>query len=389
MATFHPKEVFQQAQDAERAGQAKEASSHYASLSVYLRRRGKFDEALTLIRRAVALCPTAPRLYLQLALCAQGKGEPEVAQTAMATFTQLVMDAGQVEKYRSVVESTLESEPVLRQQFFDAVLELDRTGSKAFLGQARSLEEQGDKERALKVLLDALQTGSGTEDVLNELEDFLRRQGDGEALIHVGRFRDGKVSMENLSLLLRKASREPAEQASESSHAEKPLKALIEELEKEMGEAVENPADEVAPLLKEFRRRSQPILGADARARMDMSLAYFEMGLSREALEELAVIPESDPLFAEAQALAGEVNLNAGNHLAALDAFQKSLRSQNRTIEVEREARYKLVQVFFRLGDLRQAYSHAAELEKHSPSYRDLRLIKNQIQEAMERQARG
>jgi hypothetical protein len=70
-----------------------------------------------------------------------------------------------------------------------------------------------------------------------------------------------------------------------------------------------------------------------------------------------------------------------------LDAFQRALRSTHRSVEVERESRYKLVQVFYRLGDLRQAFAQAAELERLAPEYRDLRLLKNQIEEALEKQS--
>src|SRR5690606_2687781 len=96
-----------------------------------------------------------------------------------------------------------------------------------------------------------------------------------------------------------------------------------------------------------------------------------------------------DPSFAHAQALCGQIHLHEGSHLAALDAFQKSLRSPSRTQEVEWESRYQLIEVFFRLGDLRQAFVQAAELEKLAPEYRNLRRLKSQIQEALEKQQGG
>jgi tetratricopeptide (TPR) repeat protein len=389
VAAFHAKEVFQQAREAERQGRKKEAATHYASLSVYLRRRGKTDEAITLLRRGLGLAPHLAKLHLQLAICTESKGETEQANSAMADFSQIVIERGKVEQYRSVVDATLKQYPRLRERFFDAVLQLDRTGAEAYLGRAQSLKEQGDSQGALKVLLEALQTGAEKDQVLEAMEEMLRTHGKAEALIHLGRYREGKISTDNLLVLLRGSARENEPGELEPVVHETPLKDLIEELEKEIGGTLQNPADEIAPLLKEFRRRSQPILGVDARARMDMALAFFEMGLVREAAEELAVVPESDPLHAEAQALAGEIALSTGNHLAALDAFQNALRSTHRSEEVEREARYKLVQVFYRLGDLRQAFSQAAELERLAPEYRDLRLLKNQIEQALDKQSGG
>jgi tetratricopeptide (TPR) repeat protein len=283
---FQAKEVFQKAREAEREGKNKEAAAHYAQLSVYLRRRGKQDEAITLIRRGIGLAPQFARLHLQLALCTEIQGETQQANDSIARFSQIILEKGKVEQYRPVVESTLKDHPRLRELFFDAVLQLDRTGSEAFLGRAKSLKEQGDEAGALKVLLEALQTGSEKDQVLDAMQELLRTHGKAEALIHLGRYREGKISTENFLVLLRGSAREPGSFEDAPVVHEKPLKSLIEELEKEMGETLDNPADEIAPLLKEFRRRSQPILGVDARARMDMALAFFEMGLVREAQEE-------------------------------------------------------------------------------------------------------
>lgn len=392
MATFRPKEVFRLAREAEQKGDNKQAATHFASLSAYLRRRGKKDESLTLIRRALILAPQLTRLHLQHALCAEINGHGDEAENAMRQFTQLAIEKQNVEKYRPLVESTLEKAPRLRQIFYDGILKLDRTAAAAFLGRARSLHEQGNDAGAMKVLVEALQTGSQREDVLVAIEGLLRETGKAEALIHLGRFRDGKISLENFLVLLGGAARTDTFASSvPTGFAERPLRDLIDELEREIGGGpdVADPEAEIRPLLSEFRRRSEPILGGDARARMDMGLAFFEMGLCKEAQEELERVPESDPLYAEAQTLVGEIALSTGSHLAALDAFQKSLRAPRRTPEVEFEARYKLVHVYYRLGDLRQAFGQAAELEKLAPSYRDLRGLKNQIQEALEKAQGG
>ncbi len=387
MATFRPKEVFRLAREAEQKGDGKLAATHYAALSAYLRRRGKKGESLTLIRRALILAPQLARLHLQHALCAEINGHGDEAENAMRQFTQLTIEKQSVEKYRPLVESTLENVPRLRQMFYDGVLKLDRTTAAAFLGRSRSLHEQGDDRGALRVLVEALQTGSQKEDVLVAIEGLLRETGKAEALIHLGRYRDGKISQDNFLVLLGGAARpEGSVSAYPTATTERPLRDLIDELEREIGlPDVSDPESEIQPLLSEFRRRSEPILSGDSKARMDMALAFFEMGLSKEAQEELGRVDETDPLYAEAQSLIGEIALSTGSHLTALDALQKSLRCGNRTQAVEHEARYKLVHVYYRLGDLRQAFGQAAELEKLAPSYRDLRGLKNQIQEAIEK----
>ncbi len=386
MATFHPKEVFQKAREAERQGKNKDAAAHYASLSVYLRRRGKDAEAFTLIRRAIGLDPRMVRFHLQLAVCAEVNGDLAAADAAIEYFTEKVIEKGKSESQAPVVEKVLEDHPRLKKLFFDKVLKLDRTTSLPFIGRAKSLRELGDVDGAVRELVDAISAGTDQKVVMGELGIALGQWGKPEALAHFERFSQGKISKENFLVLLRGLTR-PTEAAGGSSVGplleEKSLRSLIEDLEREIGTQIETPEKEIEPLLEEFRRRSQPILGKDAGARMDMALAFFEMGLHTEALEELAQVEETDRRFGEAQALVGEIHIFTGSYLAALDAFQRCLRIPERTSEVEQEARYKLVQVFYKLGDLQNAFSAAAELEKQAPNYRDLRQLKHQIQEAM------
>jgi tetratricopeptide (TPR) repeat protein len=383
MATFRPKEVFQKARDAEAKGEAREASSHYASLSVYLRRRGKDAEALTLIRRAVALAPH-PRLYLQLALCSEIEKDSQSADAAMEKYVSAAIARQSVEKYRKVLEDVLESHPRLRQKFYDAVLVLDRTGTAAFLGRAQALRDQNDAEGALKVLLDGLRAEGDETPLLSEMKEILLAGGLTEDLAHLANYEKGKLSKENLAILL---SAKSEKAASEVDSVEKPLNDLIADLEKEIGYSSGSAAAEIGPLLEEFKKRSRTVIGADSQAKLDMGLAYFEMGLLKEAIEEIDGVQEADPLFAQAQVLKGAVLIAQSSELGALECFQRSLRCSEKSQDTEKEARYQIVRVFHRLGDFRQAFAHAAELERMDENYRGLRTLKNQIQEAMERKA--
>jgi tetratricopeptide (TPR) repeat protein len=384
MATFRPKEIFQKAREAEEAGRAREAASHYASLSVYLRRRGKLPEALALIQRAISL-ESHPRLLLHLALTLELSNDSPAANTALARFVSEVVDKGKVEKYRSIVESTLEGVPRLRQYFYEQVLALDRTGNAAFLGRALSLREQGDMDGALGVLLDALRVDGDETEVLKNLVALLTEQSRFEEVELVERYQLGKIAKADLIVLLSPGGGIAPSEAGETLDAlEKPLKDLIQELEREIGFSSPSAEAEIQPLLQEFRKRSNPILGEDAQARLDMALAFFEMGLLREAAEEVDRISESDPLFAQGQAFKGQVLMASGSELAALECYKASLRAFTKSKEVECEALYQISQIYFRLGDLRQAMVTASSLEKKDENYRSVRSLKNRILEALE-----
>lgn len=314
MGAFRPKEVLRQARELEARGDAKEAAVQYASLSSYLRRRGKYQEAFSTIQKAATLSPAIPRLQLQLALCAQLHGDLAVAEDAAARAATLARESGKMDKMRAAAEKALEEYPKLLERFYRAA------------GLSKAVERV--------------------------------------AVIDVPPEPEGSVS------------------EFEALTEEKTLGRLIEELEKELGTGFVA-HKEIEPLIEEFQRRSQNVLGADARARIDMALAYFEMGLLDQAQQEIALIEKNDPLFVEAQALSGQIWLASGNALSALEVFQACLRHPTRTPAVELEARYQLVLVYFRLGDVAEALTQAESLERLDPEYRDLKTLKEQLEAAL------
>ena len=138
------------------------------------------------------------------------------------------------------------------------------------------------------------------------------------------------------------------------------------------------------PLINEFRRRSQPILAGDGKARIDMALAYFEMGLVEEACGELKAIPAADRSYPEALCLMGEILFSTGSDLGALEVFQNCLRTDHASEDVKNEARYKLVQIYSRLGDWRQAVDQANALERIKPGYREIHGLKIHAEECLQ-----
>src|SRR3954465_12740773 len=101
---LRPKEIFRLAKEAEEKGESKVASAHYATLAVYMRKKGRIDDAVTLIERAIRLSPKSPRIRLQQALIASVQNNEAAARKAVEKFTRLVLDRGKVEEYRPYLE---------------------------------------------------------------------------------------------------------------------------------------------------------------------------------------------------------------------------------------------------------------------------------------------
>ena len=337
MSTFRPKDILREAREAEEQGRKREASSKYASLGVFLRRRGQFKEAKKLVERAIHLSPESARLYVQRALCEMGLGQDKAARTAIRLFTRRAVRRNKVEAYRPYVEEQLKDFPALREVFYSVLLDIDRTSAEPFLGLARALIDQEKLDGAQKILLDALKTKTAEKEVVELLTGILAARNQTEDLVHLRRYESGDLSMEDLLLLLRgeaapaRREREQEQEPEPQVEEEKDLQLLIKELEAKMGLDVDQGLDSVDPLVREFRRKSDVVLAGDTKTRVDMALAFFEMGLIEDARDELRPIPVTDPHYLEAQCLLGEILHSEGSDLGALEVFQNILRDERAT----------------------------------------------------------
>jgi tetratricopeptide (TPR) repeat protein len=213
---------------------------------------------------------------------------------------------------------------------------------------------------------------------------LLSRLQDREAAEYVKLFENGKIARNDLiELLSGAAPKILAEKRAAPREEEKDLQTLISELEAEMGINLHESHDGVEPLVREFRRKSAEILEGDSKARIDMAFAFFEMGLYKDAREELAHIQTTDSRYLEAQMLFGEILCTERSDLGALEVFQNILRDDRTSPEIALEAKFKLLTIYHRLGDLRQALAIAKEMEKKTPGYRDTQHLLLQIQETL------
>lgn len=382
MGNFRPKELLQLAQEEERRGSTRQAAVNYGKVGVYLLRAKRFSEAEVILNRAVKLSPQSARMFLHLSRCEFELGKELEARQSMGNFVQIIFSKQRVASYTTHVERELATYPALRQFFYEAILKVDRTSAEPFLSLARAFREQGKWRECREILLDALKTKTLREQCLEMLHVVISEQGTPDELGHLDRFAQDKISRAELIVLLGGAAASAtAEAKPEFLPREKTLKDLISELEEEIDDAVVDPHDSVDGLVKEFRRRAHPILNTDAKARIDMALAFYEMGLYADARDELRKVSSLDPLYPEAQCLSGEVLIAEGSDLAALEVFQSVLRTEGLVKEVWLDCRYRLAQIYVRLGDLRRAGDIVRELEKKASQYRDVKGLRRHIDE--------
>ncbi len=379
---MRPKEVFQQARIAEDTGNAREACTHYASVARFLAKSGKYAEARVVWERAILLVSDSARLFLGLASCAARMKDDEAAREALQRFTKLVIQKKQVTQYRDRLESDLAPFPLLRQWYYEKILEIDRTDPENFVNLAKAWMAQEKWGEAQRVLLDALKAKAPQGNVLPILRSSLEERHFREGLPHLERFAKGELPLGDLILLLQNPLTDLRKR---SVSEEKSLGALIEALEEEIGIELEEKPDQIDPLLKEFRQKSEGLLASDPKARFDMAVAFREMGLVQEALEELKKVSESASCFFEAQCLMGEIFFQQGSLLSALEVYQLCRRGRDVSPEVRHESLYQLVLIYFQLGDHKQANGAVQELEKVAPEYRDLKHWKSILREMQER----
>lgn len=392
MSKFQPKEALREAREAEKVGKKGLASAKYAQVGIRLRRAGKLDDAKSLLGRAIRLSPESPRLYLQMALCDSAIGDEHSARDHMDLFSRYALQKKEkTAEYREYLELELKDKPELRQVFYDYKLKLDRTDGGPFIARAKALMEQSEKEAALKALLDALRTKTHDNEAIELLREVFKWRNDREGLDFLASFESGKLTRRDFLDLVapRKEKEKQEERRAEPLPEEETMTDLIAQLEASLGIQIDEPHDSVKPLIKEFRRRSQAILGGDSKARIDMGLAYFEMGLVEEACGELKMVTPTDKRYPEALCLMGEILYSTGSDLGALEVFQNCLRTDQASDDVKNEARYKLVQIYTRLGDWQQAVDHARALEKICPGYREVHGLKIHAEECLENRQGG
>lgn len=388
MSHFRPKEVLQRAQQSEKEGHGRQAANDYALLSAYLRKKKKFTDAQSMVSKAIQLAPDSGRLFLEQALCFWGVGDESQAHASVERCVQIGIEKKQLQTYLAHLQRDFVGLNLLQKKFFDTWLSLDRTQLTPFLGLAELHFESGQMDLAKECILSGLRIEPTDQRLLELLEAVLEKSNKGLEGEYVQRFKKQKISLSQLLLLL--GEKESVVSSSQNSPVKvapslgksdelKDLSELVADLEKELELEIEEKFENVEPLIQEFIRKSNVVIGSDLKARLDLAYAFFEMGRYREAKMELGLIENEHVLYGQAQYLLGTILLKEGSDVASLGAFQTALRTAVKGTYFWKETSYQLAKIHIRLGDSVHAQKYLEQIEKVDPDYREIRALRKSV----------
>lgn len=381
MSHFRPKEVLRLAQEAEKNGAAKDAANQYAQLSVYYRKKNKMPDAIAMVSQAIRLSPESGRLYLEEAACFFLLNEMVSVRDSLSKAVSWGIRQGQFDPYLKAASKTFKDQPEIRLEFLRLWLELDRTRVEPFIAFGTELLERQERDEARKIILRGLKAFPKDKSLRDLLSRWGKSFGSKTDLEIIQRFDSEHLSVDKLMLVFGGATlREKEQETNKDGAIEqgqlKDLSELVEELEKKLNFEIQEPFENVEPLIREFMQRSNQVIGNNLQARLDLAYAFFEMERLAEAKLELEKIEMGQELFGQAKYLLGLICLKEGRDIAALGAFQEALRVSDENTDFWKENLYQLTKLFLKLKDIENAKKVFELLSQVDPVYRDTRSFK-------------
>lgn len=152
---------------------------------------------------------------------------------------------------------------------------------------------------------------------------------------------------------------------------------LQEELFEDAAEITDNATQEeiqsVEELFEEFKKGvAEQIDESDYETHYDLGIAYKEMGLLEESIEEFRVAQKDTRRFLECTAMIGACLIEMGRTEEAISHYQKSLDTPGGTQAEYHAIRYELGRAYEGFGELEKALDLYHEIEKDDPKYRDI-----------------
>ena len=112
---------------------------------------------------------------------------------------------------------------------------------------------------------------------------------------------------------------------------------------------------------------------SDSATHYDLGLAYREMGLFKDAIDEFELAARDPKSECVCQSMIGMIHQNQGNVNDAIDAFIKGLHAETKSVEQEISLYYELGDAYEAKGNAPEALYYFRKVAHRDPNYNDAR----------------
>lgn len=119
----------------------------------------------------------------------------------------------------------------------------------------------------------------------------------------------------------------------------------------------------------------------DCDTHYDLGIAYKEMGLLDDAIAEFRVATASPARRCIGELMLGICHVEKGDAATAIDHFRAGLQAPQRTEHEELGLYFEIGNAYELLGDIGEALYYLQKVEKHDPSFRNVRMRVQAIQQ--------
>jgi tetratricopeptide (TPR) repeat protein len=126
-------------------------------------------------------------------------------------------------------------------------------------------------------------------------------------------------------------------------------------------------------VFREFQKGvAEQLSEDDSDTHFNLGIAYKEMGLLEEAINEFRVASHDQTYFVEACTMIGVCSIELGRHAEAAEWYQKALVAPELSVDARTALRYELASAFEQTGEVDQALGLFEQIHEHDPSFRDV-----------------
>ncbi len=246
---------------------------------------------------------------------------------------------------------------------------------QTLLHRAEIAERAGEKDAAAEFLSQALEQAPGDEKILKKLSELGVETGmdipsavsDEEPLVSVDIAETGGSDYEPLVDLSAISLEEAAPEGDATPFAESEAEAKEEEV------AEGSLANGLADVVREFR---EELVGRkeskDVETHFNLGIAYREMGLVDEAIEEFKLTLDHPSHLIQGSDLLAGCYMEKGNFKKAISVLSRALKAKTFTDNEKHTLQYSLAMAKKMAGDAPAAKELFASIHSENPKYRDV-----------------